>query len=113
MSEALNAAGKALGDSFFPYNPYTVRDFLRHFIAVSNGPKSEPDREQEHQWIDRHILPMMARVVLEAVREPTGDMIDAGAEAFVLNEAGQPTVDGQPSAAWRAMIDALLSDAQP
>ena len=49
-----------------------------------------------------------ACVAIRAMREPTGAMIDAGAESFV--SVNPPNITGQPSAAWRAMIDKALGD---
>ena len=52
-----------------------------------------------------------ADAVLAALREPTGAMIDAGADTYGVHDTAigslpLTTIDGQPSKAWRAMIDA-------
>lgn len=47
-----------------------------------------------------------AKAVIEAIREPTGSMIDAGA-ASLGNVPSRPVWDGFPSKTWRAMIDAM------
>ena len=67
----------------------------------------------------------VARRVMEAMRDPTGDMIDAGAAtvglppAFELNLCNVRSdiadiligcLDGQPSKTWRAMIDEALRE---
>lgn len=55
---------------------------------------------------------LCARYVLTAMREPTGDMKDAGAETFGVGNTAigllVKVLDGQPSKVWRAMIDAAL-----
>ena len=69
-------------------------------------------------WEDYHEdwkkFDLCARYVLTAMREPTGEMKDAGADTFgVGNTAIGPLVqvlDGQPSKVWRAMIDAGLGE---
>lgn len=43
-----------------------------------------------------------ARSAIEAMREPTGEMIDAGAASM---DPFEPTWSGFPSKTWRAMID--------
>ena len=60
---------------------------------------------------------LIARAAIEAMREPTGEMKDAGAETFGLPKNGiyigpipKDTLDGQPSKAWRAMIDEILRE---
>lgn len=65
----------------------------------------------------------VAQRAIEAMRDPTGDMIDAGAAtvglppAFELNLCNVRSdiadiligcLDGQPSKTWRAMIDKAL-----
>ena len=56
----------------------------------------------------------VARAVLEAVRDPTGEMIEAAAKTYgvasAFGELAATILDGQPSKAYRAMIDAALSD---
>jgi hypothetical protein len=49
-----------------------------------------------------------ARNAIAAMREPTGEMIDAGAGSVVIAGFGRFSLEGQPSKAWRAMIDAAL-----
>lgn len=54
-----------------------------------------------------------ARAVLEGMREPTGEMIDAGEKTLMTyseTDGWTKSLDGQPSKAWRAMIDELLKD---
>ncbi len=55
------------------------------------------------------------KCAIAAMREPTGRMKDAGAETYGIGDAaiGLPVsiLDGQPSKAYRAMIDAALLDA--
>jgi hypothetical protein len=51
-----------------------------------------------------------ARRVIEALREPSGDMIDAGAESFEFREDFKPSLDGHPTKAWQAMCDAILKE---
>jgi len=56
---------------------------------------------------------LRATVVLMAMREPTGLMKDAGAASYGIGNTaiGLPVtvLDGQPSKAWRAMIDAAAA----
>jgi hypothetical protein len=54
---------------------------------------------------------LAADAVLAVMREPTGAMKDAGAESYGVHEPAigslpLSVIDGQPSKAWRAMIDA-------
>ena len=49
-----------------------------------------------------------ARAAIEAMREPTGLMKDAGAESFEFGSDDCASLNGQPSKAWRAMIDEAL-----
>lgn len=53
----------------------------------------------------------VARSVIEAMRDPTGEMIDAGAETYEAEPwVTGCSLDGQPSKAWRAMVDAALGE---
>ena len=58
---------------------------------------------------------LIVRAVLAAIREPTGEMIDAGADSFEFPDGpfGRPSLIGQPSKTWRAMIDAALAGKKP
>lgn len=52
----------------------------------------------------------MARAALAALRDPTGEMVDAGARTYgvptpAIGSLPLSVIDGQPSKAWRAMID--------
>ena len=52
----------------------------------------------------------VARAAIKSMREPTGKMKDAGHYTY---EQSSPwitgcSLDGQPSKAWRAMIDAAM-----
>jgi hypothetical protein len=58
--------------------------------------------------IDRLTYRGWAQAAIEAMREPTGEMIDAGAGSVVIVGFGRFSLEGQPSKAWRAMIDAAL-----
>jgi hypothetical protein len=53
-----------------------------------------------------------AALAIAAMREPTGAMKDAGALSYGIGDTaiGQWTIalDGQPTKAWRAMIDEAL-----
>ena len=49
-----------------------------------------------------------ARAAIEAMREPTSDMINAGADTFTFDQ-GKPNISGQPTKAWQAMIDVLIA----
>lgn len=60
---------------------------------------------EEKAMRDRY-LPL-AHAAIAAMHEPTGNMIDAGAGSYKMDGI-RVSVDGQPSAAWRAMIDAAL-----
>lgn len=56
----------------------------------------------------------MARAAIAAMREPTGAMIEAGAKTYgvstpAIGSLPLTVVDGQPSKAYRAMIDAALA----
>jgi hypothetical protein len=60
---------------------------------------------------DPEVCRIIAQNVLEALREPTGEMKDAGAATYGIHDAHigplpQGVIIGQPSKAWRAMIDA-------
>jgi hypothetical protein len=55
------------------------------------------------------------RAVLGAIREPTGPMRDAGAATYgvsapAIGSLPLSVIDGQPSKAWRAMVDAALKE---
>ena len=50
----------------------------------------------------------MARAAIEAMREPTGSMVDAGARSVEIVGFGRFSLQGQPSKAWRTMVDAAL-----
>jgi hypothetical protein len=43
--------------------------------------------------------------------DPTGEMLDAGAATFDLRDPTRPSIAGQPSKAYRAMIAARPRDA--
>lgn len=49
-----------------------------------------------------------AIAAITAMREPTGEMIDGGAESLWTLRG--PDLNGQPSKCWRAMINAALRD---
>ncbi len=51
---------------------------------------------------------LIGRAAVAAMREPTGDMINAGAATFTF-DAGKPDISGQPTKTWQAMIDEVLS----
>lgn len=61
-------------------------------------------------WDDETV----ARAVLQEMREPTGAMKDAGAETYGIGNgaigAQFSVLAGQPTKAYRAMIDAALSE---
>ena len=54
-----------------------------------------------------------ARAAIAAMREPTGEMVDAGAASYgvptpAIGSLPLSVIDGQPTKAWRAMIDEAL-----
>lgn len=53
-----------------------------------------------------------ARAAIEAMREPTGEMKNAGAASYGVGDAyigeGAALLNGQPTRAWQAMIDEAL-----
>ena len=52
-----------------------------------------------------------ARAVIEAIREPSEGMVDAGYD--LLNERGCQPLTGDTDDVWQAMIDTLLSEQTP
>ncbi len=57
-------------------------------------------RSQDGAFID---LKLMAKAVIEAMREPTKEMLDKGAEAFA-----HYTDEQESTHLWQAMIDEAL-----
>lgn len=53
---------------------------------------------------------LIASAAIAAMREPSGAMKDAGAESL-WPETG-PSLNGQPSLCWLAMIDAALAEGE-
>ena len=51
-----------------------------------------------------------AREMIEVMREPTAEMCAAGAETFLTGEGMKLSVENQPAASWRTMIDAAKAD---
>ena len=54
-----------------------------------------------------------ARAVLRALRDPTGEMKEAGAATYgvvtpAIGSLPLSVINGQPTKAWRAMIDEAL-----
>ena len=74
-------------------------------------------------WIDRQCAEAVRLAMLTAMREPTTDMLWVGHDAarrVRLSGVSGMTIDAQTraqsareGAAWRAMIDAMLSETQP
>lgn len=57
-----------------------------------------------------------ARAAIAAMREPTGEMKDAGADSYgvptpAIGSLPLSVISGQPTKAWKAMIDAALTRA--
>lgn len=51
-----------------------------------------------------------ARAAIEAMREPTADMIDAWENYLEIHRSPEKETDTSVKAVWRTMIDAALSD---
>lgn len=51
---------------------------------------------------------LIGRAAIAAMREPTGEMINAGADTFLF-DAGKPDISGQPTKTWQAMINTALT----
>ena len=54
-----------------------------------------------------------ARAAIAAMREPTGEMKDAGADSYgvpapAIGSLPLSVINGQPTKAWQAMIDEAL-----
>lgn len=71
-------------------------------------------RESEAYWWNRDDEPedglaeTLARVAIAAMREPTGEMKDAGADSFEYGSDDGVSLAGQPTKCWQAMIDAAF-----
>lgn len=111
IPEMVRRVGEMLGCTPIPYNPYTLRDLLIHAISIKNGPAARDQRIWNERCVDNW-LQEFARVAIKEMREPTGDMIDAGAESFggYIPGTYNVSVDRQPSKSWVAMIDAALGE---
>lgn len=82
-------------------------------LAASGGAFGYVPPWQEVDPIWKEVFQKTGRAVIEALRETTGEMKDAGAETLLVYrepEGWVPSLDGQPSKAWQAMIDAALRD---
>ncbi len=54
----------------------------------------------------------LARVAIEAMREPTASML-IGARDWSLKKNGQGVGDDQATGCWQAMLDAVLTEDAP
>jgi len=63
-------------------------------------------------WPKANHIMEEARAAIEAMREPTGPMIDAAYEAVEFNDAWQITDAGDYLKALNAMISAALEDSK-
>ena len=70
--------------------------------SVTNGRTQEAFAEQSEDTRRRWLK--FARAAIEAMREPTDAMIDAGA----MPDCNDP--HGRPSTVWGSMIDAALNE---
>lgn len=78
-------------------------------LCASRNPKKFPCILNEHGECDdtpqvRCYCLLQAEAVIRALREPTGAMIDAGAES--IGPISKPKWEGFPSKTWRAMLEA-------
>jgi len=67
--------------------------------------------EKSPNWVEHYRR--QARAAISAMREPTDAMKHAGADSYGIQTPAIGTlplsvIDGQPSKAWRAMIDEAL-----
>jgi hypothetical protein len=104
MSEMIERAARIIDRFAFEDTP-TVDDpgAFAHVI-----PRDDAER-QLRQTVAR----FQAKRIITAMREPTPGMVDAGAETYGIEtphigNLPVTVVDGQPSKAWRAMIDEAL-----
>jgi hypothetical protein len=83
-------------------------------IGPDLSPQAATVLEVAEDMLWRDYLPT-AQGALEELRHPDGTMVDAGAGTFVSTGSNQYSVAGQPSTAWRAMIDAVIDaiEAEP
>jgi hypothetical protein len=68
---------------------------------------------EEQTTADREPWIAAQRAAIAALREPTGEMKDVGAATYGVHNTHigplpNAVIDGQPSKAWRAMIDEAL-----
>jgi hypothetical protein len=86
------------------------RSYHCNTIEGLSGGSAEAAWERDAAYGGNDEWLAQARAAAAVLREPSGDMIDAGAEAFEFIGM-RPSLDGQPSKAWRAMVDAILNEA--
>lgn len=76
--------------------------------AICRSMLQDPDIDYEVHHQDGLVkgwkmYEMEARAAIQAMRDPTGNMVDAGCFC-------QPSPFGDASSVWKAMIDAALSE---
>ena len=75
-----------------------------HILRIGNERTEEIDRRVEEYW-KLHVS--SARAAIEAIREPSKAMEEAG-----RREMGMDEWEGTASNVWRAMIDAALAEGE-
>lgn len=81
--------------------------FERVFRAIAKAGGNNPDRlpkEPGPGYPMRQMYEAMTRAAIEAMREPTDEMANAGYHGTSYWE------DSHPTAVWQAMIDAALAE---
>lgn len=81
-------------------------------VCKANGTDPDNDDFPPCDW--RNYVPE-ANAAIAAMREPTGAMIDAGANSYgvptpAIGSLPLSVLNGQPSKAWKTMIDEALRD---
>lgn len=87
-------------------------EMIERVAKVIGDALTDRDGWLKKSYSDDDVL-AMARAAVEAMREPTAAMIDAGCEAGFRASGDQCRDENHEPPSWRAMIDAALTPSIP